>query len=139
MEKIYSKKQEGLLLHVIWRIEDFAEGRQNIVSDDEFLQCAALNLNAGQTFRPHRHIQREVTDKDRIPQESWHVIKGRVKCVFYDVDDTVVATPILYEGDTSFTFRGGHTYQILQDNTRVLEYKTGRYLGQKLDKQFINE
>ena len=137
MEQFYSKVKEGVLLHVIWRMEDFTEGRIDVISPDQFIQCSALLMNAGKTFRPHKHIEREVTDIDRIAQESWHIIKGRVKVTFYDLDDSIIAQPILYEGDTSFTLRGGHTYLILQENTRVLEYKTGKYSGQATDKTFI--
>ena len=54
-----------------------------------------------------------------------------------DIDDNIIAEPILKEGDASFTLYGGHTYEILEDNTLVYEYKTGPYEGQKLDKVFI--
>lgn len=137
MEKIYSKVKNGLLLHVIYRLDDFKDGRQEIIPPDQFIQCSALRMNAGKTFRPHKHNTHKITDNDRIAQESWHVIVGRVRCVFYDIDDTVIATPILYRGDTSFTLRGGHTYRVLSEPCLVLEYKTGKYLGQKHDKTFI--
>ena len=42
-------------------------------------------------------------------------------------------------GDASFTLEGGHTYEILEDDTLVYEYKTGPYEGQKLDKTFLDE
>jgi hypothetical protein len=29
---------------------------------------------------------------------------GSVKCIFYDIDDSIIATPILKAGDASFTF-----------------------------------
>jgi hypothetical protein len=37
------------------------------------------------------------------------------------------------------TFRGGHNYYILEEDTIVYEYKTGPYLGQDLDKEFIKD
>lgn len=56
----------------------------------------------------------------------------------YDIDNkTILATPILEAGDASFTLYGGHTYEILEENTIVYEYKTGPYEGQELDKRFI--
>ena len=56
----------------------------------------------------------------------------------YDIDNTtVLATPTLEPGDASFTLQGGHTYEILEDDTVVYEYKTGPYEGQELDKRFI--
>jgi hypothetical protein len=138
MEKFYSKVQDGLLLHIVYRLTDFRNGRFNIVDPDQFIQCSALKFNKGKTFQPHKHIIREVTDKDRIAQESWVVLNGSVRCTFYDIDDTIIAEPILLAGDASFTLYGGHTYTILENNTRVLEMKTGRYYGQELDKTFIN-
>ena len=32
---------------------------------------------------------------------------------------------------------GGHNYEILEDDTHVLEYKTGPYFGIEFDKKFI--
>jgi hypothetical protein len=137
MERYYSKIQPDLLLHVVFRREDFTPGRVNLLEPDNFLQCAALQLKRGETFKPHKHITRTVTDVDRKAQESWTVIRGRVRCVFYDIDDTILAMPILREGDASFTLHGGHTYIALRDNTRVMEFKTGKYNGQEQDKIFI--
>ena len=93
-------------------------------------------MEKGKTFKPHKHIFKERT-QNVIAQESWVVIRGSVKCTFYDIDDSIVAEPILNSGDASFTLEGGHTYTILQDNTLVYEYKTGPYEGQSLDKIFL--
>lgn len=136
MEKIYSKKNPEVLLHLIYRKEDMVSGRTDIVSENNFIQCSSLNLDKGKTFKPHRHIWKE-RNINVIAQESWVVIKGKVKCIFYDLDDTILCEPILNEGDASFTLQGGHNYLILEDNTLVYEYKTGPYEGQKLDKTFI--
>ena len=137
MLKIYSKKDPEKLLHIIVRKSDLKPGRADVVPEDNFIQCAILNMEKDKTFRPHRHIwkprRREVID-----QESWIVIQGKVKCHFYDLDDTIIAEPILEPGDASFTLQGGHTYTILEDDTLVYEYKTGPYEGQKLDKEFID-
>lgn len=136
MEKIYSKVEPKKLLHVINRLEDI-NNRTEIVPEDNFIQCATLKMEKGKTFKPHKHITKERTYKEQIAQESWVVIKGSVKCIFYDIDDTIIATPILNAGDASFTLYGGHTYEILEEDTIVYEYKTGPYEGQSLDKTFI--
>ena len=136
IEKIYSKV-DGRLLHIINRVYDF-KGRTEIIPVDNFLQCATLKMEKGKTFPPHKHITKNRHYPEQIAQESWVVIKGSVKCIFYDINDEVIATPILRQGDASFTLYGGHPYEILEDNTLVYEYKTGPYEGQKLDKEFIN-
>jgi cupin fold WbuC family metalloprotein len=136
MENIYSKIDPTKLLHVIVRKENLTPGRVEVINEDQFIQCALLNMEKGKTFQPHKHIWKERT-RNVIAQESWIVIQGSVKCIFYDIDDQIIATPILYPGDASFTLEGGHNYEILENDTLVYEYKTGPYEGQQLDKQFI--
>ena len=104
MEKIYSKKDPNQLLHLVYRLQEI-EGRTNISPDNEFLQLASLKMSKGTTFKAHKHIIHEKVTN--IAQESWLVIKGSVKCIFYDLDDTIIAEPVLYPGDISMTFRGG--------------------------------
>ena len=139
MKKIYSKVEPSLLLHIIVRLEDFKNNgqRNDVISVDNFLQCATLNMKEGVTFKPHKHIFKKRVYEKQISQESWVVIRGKVKCIFYDIDDTIIDEPILNEGDASFTLRGGHNYEALTDDTFVYEYKTGPYEGQALDKTFI--
>ena len=137
MEKIYSKIEPEKLLHVIVRLHEI-KGRTQLIPDDNFIQCSSLKMEKGKTFRPHRHIIKSRSYEKQIAQESWIVISGKVRCVFYDLDDTIIATPILQPGDASFTLYGGHTYEIIEDNTIVYEYKTGPYEGQKLDKVHID-
>ena len=138
MEHIHSRVDPKVLLHTVVRREDIKPGRLDIVNPEEFIQCSILNMEEGKTFKPHKHIWKERA-RNVIAQESWIVIQGSVKCIFYDLDNTIIATPILYPGDASFTLEGGHTYEILEDNTLVYEYKTGPYEGQSLDKTFIGE
>tara|TARA_R110001599_G_scaffold66147_1_gene186821 strand:- start:3569 stop:3985 length:417 start_codon:yes stop_codon:yes gene_type:complete len=137
MEKIYSKIQPDKLLHIINRVSEIID-RSDVVPEDNFIQCATLKMPKGKSFPPHKHITKDRHYPKQIAQESWVVIKGKVKCILYDLDDTIIATPILGPGDASFTLEGGHTYKILEENTIVYEYKTGPYEGQKLDKTFID-
>ena len=140
MELIYSKVDPNRVLHMVKRLSDIEvqpDFRADIVPAENFIQCSSLIMNSGKTFRPHKHIQKLRTYENQIAQESWIVVRGSVKCIFYDVDDKVLAEPILYPGDASFTLGGGHNYLILEDDTVVYEYKTGPYEGQVLDKVFL--
>lgn len=137
MKKIYSKIDKTKLLHIIVRKDEINPGREDIVSEENFIQCSRLNLTKGTTFKPHKHIWKERT-RNVIAQESWVVIQGSVRCTFYDIDDTVIEEVVLTSGDSSFTLEGGHNYLILEDDTLVYEYKTGPYEGQENDKRFLN-
>ncbi len=136
MTKYFSKIDPDKLLHLVIRKNDIKSGRVDVIPEENYIQCALLNLKKNTTFKPHKHIWKKRSSKV-IAQESWIVINGSVKCIFYDLDDKVLATPILREGDASFTLQGGHTYEILEDNTLVYEMKTGPYEGQEMDKVFI--
>ena len=137
MQKIYSKIEPETLLHLVHRLDEI-EGRTNVAPENEFIQLATLKMEKGTTFIPHKHIWKDGEDKV-MAQESWVVIKGSVKVIMYDLDDTIIETPILYPGDCSMTFRGGHYYEILEEDTIVYEYKTGPYKGVENDKEFLNE
>lgn len=136
--KIYSKIDENQLLHLVCRTGHINDSRVDLVDEQQFLQLAFLNYQKGKTFKPHKHIYKEVPNT-AIAQESWVVLSGKVKAIFYDTDDQIIHTSILEAGDLSITLFGGHNYEILEENTRVLEYKTGPYYGQKLDKVFVEE
>jgi cupin fold WbuC family metalloprotein len=128
-------KKTKKLLHLVNRLDEI-RGRTDVAPEDQFLQLATLKMEKGKTFRPHRHIFKKGQEKV-IAQESWVVIRGSVKVFFYDLEEELITTEILYPGDCSITFQGGHNYEILEDDTLVYEYKTGPYEGQEKDKVFL--
>tara|TARA_R100000152_G_C6733237_1_gene157665 strand:- start:165 stop:581 length:417 start_codon:yes stop_codon:yes gene_type:complete len=136
MKKIISQVEPGKLLHIINRFDDIQK-RTDVAPETEFLQLATLRMEKGKTFRPHKHIWKPCQNPQVIAQESWVVIQGSVKVFLYDLDDTLIGTEIISQGDCSMTFEGGHTYEILEDNTVVYEYKTGPYTGVENDKVFL--
>src|SRR5437868_6005468 len=119
MERFYSKVLPDALLHIIHRRKDFEQQRNDLITPDNFLQCAAMLLPAGKTFKPHFHIGKEITDT--LPQESWVVISGSVRCILYDIDGTILACPVLMPGDCSITLAGGHNYEVLQHDSKIYE------------------
>ena len=151
MYKIYSKVQPDKLLHICYNIhEDAFRGvtqlgkdviRQDLIPDEEFLQLAHITVkNEGHRFRPHKHLfKSKKAEALSIAQEAWVILSGKIMATFYDLDNSMISVKILKVGDVSITLYGGHTYESLECNTQVLEFKTGPYEGQKLDKEFIEE
>jgi cupin fold WbuC family metalloprotein len=136
MKKIYSRADPDKLLHLVHRMSEIA-GRTEVAPEDQFLQLATLRMEKGQTFRPHQHIWKPSPRAECIAQESWVVIQGRVRVFFYDTNGELLVTEDIGPGDCSMTFEGGHTYEILEEDTVVYEYKTGPYQGLALDKVFL--
>lgn len=152
VRKIYSKEDPSKLLHICYSTYHDAFNnnvtsvgkdviRQDLVPDDQFLQAAHITIKTeGHKFRPHRHIPHHPEyGRMVIAQESWVVLSGKIKVYFYDIDDdnTLLEEVILNPGDISITLQGGHTYEALVADTSVIEFKTGPYKGQLLDKRFI--
>jgi cupin fold WbuC family metalloprotein len=137
MIKIYSNIKKKILLHIIYKKNKTKTSRVNIAPENQFLQAADLRLKKNKTFKPHKHIWKKPKKKKIIAQESWLILKGKVKFFAYDTDGKFIKSYILRSGDLSMTFQGGHTYEALTDKTRVIEYKTGPYEGIEKDKVFI--
>lgn len=134
MKLIYSKVRPNVLLHIVNSSQEIGD-RQDMCPASQLLQMACFKLAKGKTFRPHKHIPKNV--KHDITQESWIIVKGSVRAIFYDLDNTVLREFDLKQGDCSITFRGGHNYLCLEDDTLIYEAKTGPYLGIENDKEFI--
>lgn len=131
-----TSKLDDRLLHLIQRCDEIQLGRTDLCPDEQFLQCAALRPEQGQTYKPHKHLWHSFNG-DRVAQESWCMIKGNVRVTLYDMDNTIIHVDVLTPGDISITFEGGHTYEILTEGAIIYEFKTGPYFGQEKDKVFI--
>tara|TARA_R110001583_G_scaffold12547_2_gene55596 strand:- start:10076 stop:10480 length:405 start_codon:yes stop_codon:yes gene_type:complete len=133
MNKIFSKN--GELLHIHFDSKAFKDDRIDISPDEEYMQVSCLNLQDGKTFNAHKHLEniREIT----ITQESWVVIRGKVKAYYYDTDNELITTAELSAGDCTITFRGGHNYESMEDDTLVYEFKNGPYFGRAKDKELL--
>lgn len=136
MKKIYSKIDPSVLLHIVLSPDDITEKRMDIISADNFLQLSVLNLQGGNTFKPHMHVWKDTKGR-AIAQESWVCLQGSVLCHYYDMDGSFIEEHVINEKQVSITLLGGHNYTAISDDTKVLEFKTGPYLGTELDKRFI--
>lgn len=137
MEKIYSKVKSGVLLHVINRKEDITTQRQDLSPEREFLQVACFSIGKEKKPTPHKHLEQIRTTN--ITQESWLIFNGSIKIILYDLNDVVVKEEVLKSGDCLITFRGGHDFTVLEENTKIYEYKTGPYQGKEKDNVPIDD
>jgi 5-methylcytosine-specific restriction endonuclease McrA len=137
MLKIYSKINPEKLLHIIFNLNEVND-RVDLIPEDNFLQVSVVRKTKGKKFKTHKHIYKQINHTNQIAQESWLVYKGKIMVYHYDIDDSLLGTHELSEGDMNITLFGGHTFEILEDDTIICEQKNGPYYGQELDKKFIN-
>lgn len=112
--------------------DQVASERVNLSDDNEILQGSCKRLSPGCDFTAHIHLP--VMRTTQGTQESWVVVKGCVRVILYDVDESVLYTLLLNAGDCLLTFRGGHSMTILED-TLLYEFKNGPYFGHAQDKK----
>ena len=137
MLKIYSKLEPEVLLLSLIRRHEVQSQRKDIAPDQEFLQVGAKKINAGDYFRPHRHLPCHKVAT--TTQEAWVILNGQVQGIFYDLDETRIFETTLNDGDCIAIFHGGHALRCLTDNTILYEFKTGPYYGPEKDKTFLEK
>jgi len=136
-EKIYSKVKPELLLLAVNRQKDITNNRTDLCPEDQLLQISTNLLSSGTTFRPHKH--NELIRTTNTTNEAWIILRGAVRAKFWDIDNAVIYTTVLEEGDCAVVFSAGHNFEVLEDNTILYEVKNGPYYGQDKDRTFITD
>jgi len=87
--------------------------------------------------RLQAHIHNEIKREVSITQEVIFVKSGKVVAHVFDEEEKLVTTLQLHPGDVLIVLKGGHGYEVIEDNTRVLEIKNGPYPGAEADRRRI--
>ena len=137
MERVYSKVNKDTLVLALMRYDEISEYRTDLSPDEEYLQISGRKLEKGLKVKAHKHIP--IERKTDITQEAWVVFEGCIKGTFYDLDDSVLYETEIGKGDVIVLFRGGHSLEVLDEDTIFYEFKTGPYFGVEADKEAIDE
>ena len=68
-------------------------------------------------------------------KETIFVKQGSVKVELFTEKEEFLQDYILYQGDLAVFGYGGHGYEILQDNTQIIESKNGPFVSVEMDKK----
>jgi hypothetical protein len=134
MEKIFSAVDPSMLLHVIGNTAAVSSDRVDLSPSEEFLQLSVVPLKAGRGVKPHRALPRRLGGDGPV-QESWIVMRGAIEVSLYDIDGSLLTVRPLAAGWLLVTFRGGHGFSTVADDTTIIECKIGPYVGR--DYEFI--
>ena len=126
-------KDKNTLLAIIHRENDWVEGLNFCTPDELYVQAGTWNYNKGTKLAAHIHKEyKRVTNKT---QEVTYIKEGSLKATIYDDKKNLVKEIILSKGDFAVFVNGGHGYEILEDNTKVLEVKNGPFISVDKDKE----
>ena len=135
-ERIYSNQQPDQLLATVFNIDRLDVPRYNAADEHEILQVSAIQLAQGRVVKPHQHLPTERSTEGT--QESWMLWQGRVQVKLYDLDQVLVKEFELCAGDCMVLYRVGHSFTVLDDNTKLIEIKNGPYYGSEHDAKQID-
>ena len=125
-------ENEGQLISIIYGNEDWVKGLNFITPDEMFVQVGSWWYDKGKKLDSHIH-----NDFDRIAtrtQESVYVRRGSMKVLLFTEKMEFLQEYVLYEGDPAVFAYGGHGYEILENDTQIIESKNGPFLDVNLDK-----
>ncbi len=112
---------------------ELATGLSAYSSQEDFLQMLSWNYQAGTVLQTHEHLQapRSVDHT----QEAIVVLQGSLRADVFDSQRQPVDRVTVGAGECMVFLQGGHGYEILEDETRVLEIKNGPYPGAEADRE----
>ena len=121
------------LLAIVYRNEDWVDGLNFFTPNDIFLQAGSWQYPKGKKLDSHRHkIYQRTANRT---QELVYVKQGRLKVFLFDDQKRPKQEFLLSQGDSAVLVNGGHGYEILEDNTQILEVKNGPFLDVESDKE----
>lgn len=125
-------KHEGQILTIIYRDKDWVVGLNFITPNELFVQVGSWWYPEGKKLASHVH--KDFERKAMRTQEMTYVKKGSMRVLLYDEEQNYLQDFILYEGDLAVFAYGGHGYEILEDNTKIIEAKNGPFVDVETDK-----
>lgn len=127
--------QDKLLVRVL--SGPMQPGTNFVTEDDKSIQVATMKWDEGHHMVAHKH-----NTYPRVAyrtNEVFIVIAGRVSATIYNEDGKVVDYVLLGKGDIAMFFAGGHAFDIVDDETEIIEVKNGPFLGVETDKTFFEK
>ena len=97
-----------------------------------FVQAGSWWYQKGKILQ--RHIHNDYSREATRTQETVYVKKGSMRCSVYTDERDFLEDFILYEGDLAVFAFGGHGFEILENDTKIIESKNGPFTGVENDK-----
>jgi len=128
--KIYKNKDQ--IISIVYRNDDWVEGLNFITPNELFIQVGSWWYEKGKKLASHVH--NDFPREALRTQEMTYVKKGSMRVLLYDENKKYLEDFVINEGDLAVFAYGGHGYEILQDDTQIIEAKNGPFVDVETDK-----
>lgn len=123
----------GKIISIIYRDSDWVKGLNFITPDEFFVQVGSWWYDKGRKL--DSHIHKEFDRTAMRTQETIYVKQGSVKVLLFTEEEEFFQDYVLYQGDLAVFGYGGHGYEILEDDTQIIESKNGPFISVDKDKK----
>jgi len=121
------------IIAIIYRNSDWIPGLNFITPSELFLQVGSWWYQKGKKLQSHFH--KNLLREANRTQEMTYVKQGSMKVTLYSDDKSIINEFILEKGDLAIYAYGGHGYEILSDDTQIIEAKNGPFISVEEDKE----
>lgn len=126
---------DNRIVAIVHKRNEWKKGLDFLTPDSGFIQAGTWWYNKGKALKAHRHIEniREVT----LTQESIVIMEGCISLILFDKNNEEFYRESLEKGDIAVILNVGHGYEIIKDDTKVIEIKNGPFISVEKDKELI--
>ena len=128
-------EKNGVAYAIIHKKSEWNEGLDFLTPAESFCQVGTWWYQQGEKLREHRHIYND--RPNTLTQECVIVVNGSMRVDFYDNNNQKFLSEILECGDLMIILSGGHGYEILENDTKILECKNGPFTSVETDKELL--
>ncbi|MDD2299278.1 MAG: hypothetical protein PHU69_06500 [Fermentimonas sp.] len=133
MNQVTEVKHEGKTIAKLIPADSWQEGLSFFSNDEDYLQVGTWSYDAGKQLA--RHVHNQVYRSINRTHEVLYVRQGLIKATIFSLNQEEVGVLIVSVGDVLVLMDCSHGYEILEDQTMVLEIKNGPYLGAEIDRR----
>jgi hypothetical protein len=124
---------DGKILARLIKPKDQTKGLNFFSRNDEAIQLGSWDYGKGHKLLNHMH--KEVPRTVNRTHEILLVQSGKIRAAIYSLGRQFISFIELEAGDILILLDCGHGYDILEDDTKVIEIKNGPYLGAEVDRE----
>ncbi len=126
-------KKDNKIFSIIYRNNDWKEGLNFITPNELSIQVGSWWYQKGKILDSHLHNEfQRIANRT---MEMTYVKSGSMKVTLFDEEQNFFDEFVLYEGDLAVFAYGGHGYEILENNTKIIESKNGPFTDVDKDKK----
>lgn len=123
------------LIAIVGDLENLKLGNNFITNPELNMQVGVLKENK-KVLRTHIHKVRN-RNVHSISNEFCYVVRGSIKVKLYDYSKEFIDEVVMPSGTFCVLYNGGHGFEILEDNSLIIEVKAGAFTTVEDDKIFI--